>query len=69
MLLGKRGSPTATDGVHGPPCNGDLPDRWGHMARAKREKGSPYGWNLDRCVCALLDPFLHNRAHCATVLL
>lgn len=68
-LLGEGGSPTAPDGVHCAPRNRDLPDRWGHMARAEGEEGGPYGWNSDRRVCALLDPLLHHRAYSAAVLL
>lgn len=69
VLLGKGGSPTATDGVHRAPRNRDLPDRRGHMAGAEGEKSSPYGWHFDRRFCALLDPVLHHRAHRAAVLL
>lgn len=68
-LLGKGGDTAAPDGVYRAPRHRDLPDRWGHVARAEGEEGCADGRHSDWRVCALLDPLLHHRAHRPAVFL
>lgn len=69
MIGQGKGGNAAPDGVYGAPCDGDLPDRRRHMARAEGEESGTDGGHSNRRVCALLDTFLHHRAHRPTVLL